>query len=139
MSRPLVYLDTETGGLDPTKVDILTFGALVINPDGSEQEYYYELSLPEYRAESKALEINGIDLDKLRANGMSEYDFWFKIYSLLKTKDAIFIGHNLVFDDGFLQPLYQKYTKNPRTPVMRNHIDTKALALNAMLPGKIPF
>ena len=139
MSRPLIYLDTETGGLDPRTVDILTFGALVVHPDGKEEEFYYELSLPEYRVESKAMEINGLDLKELQKNGLSEYDFWFKIYSLLKMKDAVFIGQNIVFDDGFISPLYLKYTRNARTPVMRNHIDTKALALNAMVAGKIPF
>jgi len=137
--RPLIYLDTETGGLDPSKVNILTFGALLVNPDGTQKEYYYELSLPEYRVDAKAMEINGLNLEQLQKNGLSEYDFWFKIYSLLKTKDAIFVGHNITFDDGFIRPLYEKYTKNPNTPIMRNHIDTKALSLEKMSEGKIPF
>lgn len=138
MSYTRIYLDTETGGLDPEKVDILTFGALVITPEGEETEHYFELSLPEYRVEKRAMEINGLDLDKLRQDGLSEYDFWFKVYSVLQNKSAVYIGHNITFDDGFLSPLYLKYTKNSRTPVMRNHIDTKALALNAMVNGKIP-
>lgn len=131
----LVYFDTETGGLDPTKVDLLTFGAVIVGSDNVVHERYAEVSLPEYRYGAKALEINGLNLDEMRETGMQEDEF-FNFIDRIMSLDAIFVAHNFPFDEKFINALYQKHGKE--VPAFaRNHIDTKSEAVSAIRRGRL--
>lgn len=129
----LVYFDTETGGLDASKVDLLTFGAVIVGIDGVVHERYAEVSLPEYRYDSRALEINGLNLDDMRETGMPEDEF-FNFIDRIMSLDAIFVAHNFPFDEKFINSLYFKAGK-PVPSFARNHLDTKSEAVAAIRRG----
>lgn len=141
LNVPLVYFDTETGGLDENKFDILTFGAVIVRPwEDVVHEREFKLSLPKYRYSQKALEVNNINLDTLRDEGLPPEEFVESIYKVLsKNKDAIFIAHNANFDARYIKATFERYGRgNDYIDVMRSHIDTKAEALNAMRLGLMP-
>lgn len=131
----LVYFDTETGGLDSSKVDLLTFGAVIIGSDNAVHERYVEVSLPEYRYDKRALEINGLDLDEMRDTGLPKEEF-FEFIDRIMSLDAIFVAHNFPFDEKFINQLYFDNGKTPPA-FARNHIDTKSEAVSAIRRGRL--
>lgn len=65
----IVFLDTETGGLDPSVNSLLSIG-LVIWEDGkikTKNEFFVKEN--EYNVTSKAIEVNRIDLKELKKKG----------------------------------------------------------------------
>lgn len=60
--RPLIFVDLEMTGLDPTRHEILEIGALVVNPKTLAIEKEYEVKVqPEHieTADPEALKVNG--------------------------------------------------------------------------------
>tara|TARA_B100000287_G_scaffold393818_1_gene407386 strand:- start:3840 stop:4442 length:603 start_codon:yes stop_codon:yes gene_type:complete len=120
----LVFLDTETTGLNRWKHDIIQI-ALVIIEDGEitfENEYKFHPERPD-NADPEALRVNGYTKEA-----------WDGAYKWSKEacerlanhiKDGIVIGHNVKFDTGFLRELFKRYNVKCRFPP---EIDTKALA-----------
>jgi DNA polymerase-3 subunit epsilon len=136
----LVYIDTETGGLDPRQHDLLSFG--VVSEGDRDLSIVHKLDT--YRVSPSALAINKIDLIDIGKTGLDTFDFINVIENVIpdpkaKPNDNVYVGHNINFDARFLDAvdptrregwMYQR--------IMRNHIDTKALALSAIVQGKIP-
>lgn len=127
----IVFLDTETGGLNCKLHSLLSVGLL--------NDYFRRellISLPEYTVTPKAMEVNKLNLDTLRETGLSPEKVSDYILGVV-SDDHIFVGHNIQFDVGFIAnqlPGCEEIT----SAIMRNHIDTKAMALNAKILGKLP-
>ena len=111
MARLLV-VDTETGGLDPAQESLLSLAAVVLEDGEIVDTLSIYINEPEIIANPKALEINGIDLDKVREVGMSPSDavnhleffirkYWGSLWNVTLG------GHNVSFDVGFLRRLYR--------------------------------
>lgn len=118
-AHPLIYIDTETGGLDPRKNAILTFAAL----DGFGCSLYTMVREPniEYResglVEAQALAVNKLDLDTICSRGVGRAEAAgmlatfieaaknrLKVYfKFEKIGPAVLVGYNTTFDIGFLR------------------------------------
>lgn len=107
-----VFLDCETSGLDKTRHQILTF-ALVVCEDEAvvfaeefkvKQQIWAEM-------DSKALEINGIDLEEHNKEGVEEASLIRTIAAVLR-KYGLYRpmphGQNVTFDIGFLEEMYKR-------------------------------
>lgn len=136
---PVVIIDTETGGLDPSRHSILSVGMVVL---GTNQECEVFISEPTISAEPEALAINGINLEWLRAVGLSPQAAVLSIeeFRTQVSQDGpiTFAGHNLSFDVGFLRRLYTIAGAEWPRGLTHRTVDTHSLLWALAVSGKIP-
>mgnify|MGYP003407936064 FL=1 len=128
----LAFVDTETTGLDFDKHEIISIGCVIASQDWSSGKLKLT-QLDEFEIKIKPTHIETADPQALRVNGYNETD-WIYAYSLAeamtefskKTKDCIFISHNLSFDAAFMDKAF-KQTGVPNS-MHYPRIDTISLA-----------
>lgn len=105
----LVFLDTETGGINPKVNSLLSIG-LVIWEDKKiifEKEFFVKEE--QYNITPKAMEINKLNLDELKKNGMEKNKIKEEITKIIKKNfedKAILAGHNINFDISFIKTIF---------------------------------
>lgn len=105
----LVFLDTETGGINPKVNSLLSIG-LVIWEDKKiifEKEFF--LKEEQYNITPKAMEINKLNLDELKKNGIEKNKIKEEITKIIKRNfedKAILAGHNINFDISFIKTIF---------------------------------
>lgn len=125
----LISLDTETGGLNPDEHSLFEIGMvnLKIFDEGIGLHFQYgpELDLKvkhdTYHVTAKALEVNGIDIqkhhtesaatDELNIELIREYFRRCEYYD----EKVIFLGHNIQFDIKFLSKYFDKHSQLYKT------------------------
>lgn len=127
----LFIIDTETGGVDPSKFSILTFAGAVW--ENGNILGTIELSIRESRltVEPEAMSINKIDLKKHKEQSISPKEATFSIDRFLDLYFPIepitIAGHNVGFDIGFLKRLYRLAHQTYPEKFSRRHIDTASI------------
>ena len=116
MSKILV-LDTETGGLNPDKHSILSYGAVILDDFKIIDQIEVYVNEGNIIAEESALRVNKIDLKYLVEHGYSPLpavelleNFLLKHFNFLDCTKYNLInmsGHNIGFDVGFMKRLYR--------------------------------
>ena len=134
--KKVIVVDTETGGLDPKNVDILTIGIVpIINGQIQKGQ---EFKVQGSRVDPRAMEINKIDLVEHNKVAVSRAEAFTQvseyIESIFPEKDYILVGHNVIFDINFLGQI------DPEKKLFseRNIVDTKALTLWFREQGHLP-
>ncbi len=142
----LLVIDTETGGLDPLTHSILSVGAIIWE-DG-ELKDAFEVYVLEQRlhVDSKAMEVNRIDLPWLRQHGVSPIDAVKQLMGFVeknfkecresRAKIAI-VGHNVNFDVGFLKRLFSLAGQDYEELFSHRVLDTAGIMRFLSLAGKI--
>jgi len=109
----LVFVDIETTGFDTETQEIIELGAVIVRPlsdDATSYEVVEELDIkikPEHieTADPQALRVNGYDPSAwIFAHSLKEA---MTVFSE-KTKDCIFVAHNLAFDYSFIDKAFHK-------------------------------
>lgn len=109
----LAFVDIETTGFDPDTHEIIEIGLVLvkqIGDNGDKFEIIEEIELkvkPERieDADPQALKVNGYDPSQwVFAHSLKEAMTVFGE----KTKDAIFVAHNVSFDLGFIDHAFKK-------------------------------
>jgi DNA polymerase-3 subunit epsilon len=115
MTTRLLFVDTETGGLDPFVCSLLSLG-LVVWEDGvirGKTEIF--VAEPEIVADAESRDIHGIDIVWLKSHGLppaaavDQLETFVATYfdfSLVPVSVPI-AGHNVGFDISFLRRLYR--------------------------------
>jgi len=144
----LVYIDTETGGLDPAKHAILevalvtrignvqrTFSRLIREPG---------LEMGESITE-KALEVNGLTLTQIRSDGRNVSEVAVQAAGWLQdvAKEAgvgsvCLAGQNVPFDIGFLRRLFTKAGTSFPQVVGHRSFDLASIGEALVLAGRLP-
>lgn len=126
--QDLLFVDTETTGLDPTKHELLEVAAIRCSPDGQSIISAYEAKLKPLHietAEPKALQINGYTPEEWTDEKCVAPEI--VVDNLQKMAvNTVLIGQNVSFDEGFLSPLFT--TRNMKPPWGYHKVDTVALA-----------
>lgn len=109
----ILFIDTETGGLDPTKHSLLSM-ALCLWVDGNlipSQEWY--LKSPQYVITPEALALNKINLAKFdevaidKDEAIAQIVNWMSSCQVAPDDFPITVGgHNVYFDLAFLDAYY---------------------------------
>ena len=124
----LLFVDTETTGLDPLKHELIEVAAIRTSPDGRNVLSIYKAKLrPTHAgdADPQALKINGYTPEEWTPE---KCETPLNVVNQLTTLalDTMLVGHNVSFDERFLLPLFQNYNFKP--PWSYHKIDTVALA-----------
>ncbi|MBI4057741.1 3'-5' exonuclease, partial [Candidatus Microgenomates bacterium] len=132
--RPILFIDLEMSGLDPTEHEILEVGALVVDGKTLEIKKEYEAKVkPEHieTANKTALRLNGYHADKWeKAKPLKEV-----LLALNKlAPGALVAGFNVTFDWMFLEIAYRRLGIEPEFDYHK--LDVLALAWAQILPDK---
>ena len=138
----LLFIDTETGGLDPMNCSLLSVG-LVFWKDG--EIYNSEEILindGELKATSEALEINKINLDDHRKNAITPDEAIQRIIQFIQrnfdTSERITLaGHNIGFDISFVRQLFKSQNYLFGDYFSHRSIDTSSILYYLYLSGKL--
>lgn len=126
LDRPLAITDIETTGLDPIGHEIIELGLVLVD------QKTYEV-LDSWSVKVKPEHIDTATPEALAVNGYVG-ELWQDAYNLKiamnsykkKTKDAIFVSHNVTFDWSFI---YEAFAKTNLESLMDYHrLDLFSLA-----------
>jgi DNA polymerase III subunit epsilon len=142
MPDRLLFIDTETGGLDPGKHSLLSL-AMVIWEDMEivdSQEILINdgiLSVTE-----EALSINKIDLEKHKQSAVSSSQALDKILLFIckhfpRQRKITLAGHNVHFDAAFLRSFFSANKKDFNEYFSHRIIDTSSILHYLYLAGKM--
>jgi DNA polymerase III alpha subunit (gram-positive type) len=132
--------DCETGGLDYTKNPITQYAYVILDPFTLKEVDRYETFVKPYDdlvIEKQALEHTMVSMSDIK-NGITRK----KLYETLKTiytnyqakgkyKDAnriVSVGHNVPFDHGFIEYVFQSQGDSMWNYFHPNFVDTLVLA-----------
>lgn len=111
----ILFIDTETGGLDPRCYDLLSIGYLLydINEDKvlDKGELYLKKNTG-YKIDYNALAVNKFDFELIKNYGMEMLEIRTKILSLIDNSDCI-AGYCVQFDKNFLEHSLDWEIKKP--------------------------
>lgn len=134
LGRPYrVFLDTETGGLDPTRHDLLEVAILRerFYPDGSValESVYSAKVLPCLVGglDPEAVAVNGYSPERWEADGAEQLAVVMARVKELLT-DAVIVGHNVAFDMAFINAAMTRVLGEWNPSTWRTVVDTYALA-----------
>jgi DNA polymerase III epsilon subunit-like protein len=110
----LLFLDTETGGLDPAQTSLLSLGFAVRDVAAKKTLNKLELFVRHdpYQVTAGALNVNKIDLVEHHAKAYKPEQCIEMIkeflYPYFKETQAVLAGHNVPFDIGFTKHMFQQ-------------------------------
>lgn len=128
----LAFIDTETTGLDFDRHEIIEIGCVIAAQTWTGNKLTLT-KVDEFELKIKPEHIERADQQALRVNGYNDAD-WLFAYSLPeamkifsdKTKDCIFVSHNLSFDAAFVDKAFR--ASNVPNAMHYPRIDTISLA-----------
>lgn len=136
-ARDLVFVDTETTGLDPFHHEIIEIAARRMSPDLRSTRAKIEIKTimqwPD-RAHPKALEVNGYTAEEWRS-ATTIRTALIAFAELFEGEAPIIVGHNVAFDWDFIREAYRREGIVP--PQKKYLIDTASLAWPLVVGGHI--
>jgi DNA polymerase III epsilon subunit-like protein len=127
-----ISVDLETAGPIPGKYSLLSIGACLVEDDAQIFECILMPTTEDF--DPKALEVSGLSLDLLRANGVppSEAMSAFRDWIESKTGEGatpVFVGFNAPFDWSFINYYFHMYLGS--NPFGFTALDIKALYMGS--------
>jgi DNA polymerase III epsilon subunit-like protein len=136
----ILFIDTETGGLDAEKHSLLTI-ALAVYSDGEIiAEKDWAVKHKDYIVTIKALEVNKIDLIEhnkiaIESNIVVQEIMMF-IFNNFGNERPIIAGHNVEFDNGFMTRLFKYEYEVWAKHVSHRKLDTCSLINYLIVTGR---
>lgn len=105
-----LWIDTETGGLNCNKYDLLTIGIVVENNGLFIAQQEFGIKRDEYRTTKSAMDINKINLNHLQDDPVQVIKTIKRIVKeCFKDEKPIIYGQNTQFDLGFLKIFFDEF------------------------------
>lgn len=137
--RRVVVLDTETGGLDPLRHSLMSVGLVDFSGEHRLEVYVLE---PDVQFDPESMAVNGIDLDWLRANGLSPTAACDRIEAFLDGiglgRPLMVAGHNVAFDLAYMRRLYTMAGRPLPRDFSHRSLDTHTLLYAWACAGRLP-
>jgi len=145
MTQPLLFLDTETGGLDPRSHSLLSLGLVVGEGPRVANSLEILIRHEPYVVSGGGLKVNRINLVEHSAGALdppvalSVLDVFLDQHFPHMCKPIILAGHNVAFDQAFLGAFLagQGRTLEPR--FSHRLVDTHSLAAGLRDAGRLPL
>ncbi len=141
-TKTMVFLDTETTGLDALRHELLEVG-MVVRVDGQvggDKQITFAVGIDPDRADPDALRVNRWHerQAELALMGVSDEFAGRLLHKYLS--DAIVVGNNPQFDLRFVEHFLRTRTnEDPRAPWNYHPVDLKALAAGKLGLGEPPW
>ncbi len=133
-------VDIECSGPVPHLYDMISLGAVPVTGNTESglhigETFYVEIAPTGPRVDAGAMKVNGLDLDRLRAQGAALPDALDRLTDFVRLhqapmSDAVFVGHNAPFDWSFVNYAYKLHDRT--NPFGYKALDTKALAMGVL-------
>ena len=128
MPKPEIFIsvDIEASGPIPGEFSLLSIGACVVGQ--TSQTFYSELKPLNQNFIPRAMEVNGLSLEKLKLAGeepgraMARFEQW--VQKVSQTSRPVFVGFNATFDWSFIHWYFIKFLG--RSPFGISGLDIKA-------------
>jgi DNA polymerase III subunit epsilon len=143
MKNRILFIDTETGGLDPNSSSIISFAAVLWEDRKVCQSMQIFINEDPFFAEPQSLAINNIDVAWLKDNGLSVSDAVKNICEFVRLNrigpaDRFQLaGHNVGFDVGFLKRLFRLGGGDFQALFAHRTIDTSAIVSFLAMSNRI--
>ncbi len=142
---PVLVLDTETGGLSPQEHSLLSVAGVAWTPN-VQPKPLFSLFIKEdpLSVEPGAMEVNGLDLETIKAEGLPPVDAVRAIRYALdqhygpSRAPICLAGHNIGFDKRFLKRLYYLAGENYGDDFGGKPLDTVTIFQFFIAAGLIP-
>lgn len=134
--RKYIVIDTETTGLDPSKHEMLSLGAIVMIDGVITETMDIKIRADISKADSKALEVNGYSERRWKYAVSSFRGFCLIRDFFYRHQDGVLVGHNVQFDIKFLRALSARWQSDDNGLILMPYpyIDTMDLARSALVP-----
>ncbi|WP_326514801.1 3'-5' exonuclease [Clostridium intestinale] len=137
----ILFIDCETGGLNPEKHSLLTIGLAVYEYGKIVAEKEIDIRHKEYIVTAKALKINNINLVQHDTNAKDPKIVVQEIIEFIKEnfkeEKPVIGGHNVEFDIKFIERLFSGERDYFNRYVSHRKLDTCSIINFLMLSGKI--
>ncbi|MGL6025290.1 MAG: 3'-5' exonuclease [Cetobacterium sp.] len=136
----LLFIDTETGGINEKENSLLSIALICWEDKKVVDKLEIFIKEESYNVTEKAMEINGLNLEKLKKYGLEKKVAVEKINSFIlknfKEEKAVLCGHNVGYDIRFLKELYNKIEKNYEEFISYRSLDTASIFRFLTIAGK---
>ena len=145
MTQPMLFLDTETGGLDPRSHSLLSLGLVV--GEGPQVSHSLEILIRHepYVVSGGGLKVNRIDLVAHSAAALDPpvaltvLDVFLDQHFPHMCKPVILAGHNVGFDQAFLQAFLAGQGRAMEPRFSHRVVDTHSIAAALRDAGRLPL
>ena len=145
MSQPFLFLDTETGGLDPANHSLLSIGLVV--GDGPKVLNSLEILVKHepYVVSAAGMAVNRIDLVQHSAAALEPrmalnvLDVFLDQHFPHMCKPVILAGHNVAFDRAFLAAFLAGQGRALEPRISHRTVDTHSIAAALRDGGRLPL
>jgi len=145
MTHPLLFLDTETGGLDPRKHSLLSLGLVV--GDGPRLLNSLEILVRHepYVVSAGGMAVNRINLVEHSAAALEPamaltvLEVFLDQHFPHRCKPIILAGHNVGFDQAFLATFLESQGRALEPRFSHRLVDTHSLAAGLRDAGRLPL
>jgi len=131
MNEKLLFIDTETGGLDPRQHSLLSIGLVVWTPQGILASEEILLKEKVFRIDHHALKVNRIDLSVHASQAVSHPEAMQRLQAFVAKhfggKGIVLAGHNVSFDIGFIKQWFEEQAADFSSLFSHRSIDTHSL------------
>ncbi len=137
----LLFIDTETGGVEPEEHSLLSLGIIVWENGKTifEDETYIKDTV--YKVTAQALAINNIDISYIDKIGLDKQEVVQKIKGIkeryFSNRIMTVAGHNVAFDVSFLKQLYKSNGYSFMDDFSHRVVDTSSILQFLYYAGKI--
>jgi DNA polymerase-3 subunit epsilon len=138
----IIFIDTETGGLDPKYYSLLSVGLVLWRKGRIHASKEIFINDGHLKASKEALEINRIDLDHHRKTAISPAEAIQQMMHFMKSnfnasEKISLAGHNICFDISFVRYLFESQKYRFGDYFSHRSIDTSAILYYLYLSGKL--
>ena len=125
-----ISVDVETSGPTPAQYSLLSIGACLV--DDPAHTFYVELRPLSPAATEEAMQIHGLDMERLQREGvdpaeaMARFEAWLRA-EVPADQLPVFVGFNAAFDWMFVADYFQRFLG--RNPFGHTALDIKSYAL----------
>lgn len=143
MPEKILFIDTETGGLDPNFHSLLSVAFAVWENYEIKDAIEVMINDGILNVSEKALEINGINIEqhsiiaKKPSDAILDMEIFFKNH-FDENEKIILCGHNILFDINFFKTFWNKHKGNYNNRFSHRYVDTASILFFLTVAGKLP-
>jgi DNA polymerase-3 subunit epsilon len=142
LSNSYLFLDTETGGLEPQSHSLLSLGLVVGDASGLVDSFEILIKHDPYVVTGGGMKVNRIDLATHHEAAVSPPDALNQLDEFLnrhfpEKMRVTLVGHNIAFDQAFLSVFLASMGRDPEGRFHHRLVDTHSIASALRDAGKL--